>query len=100
MEGHLGAVKERFGLSVDKGMVVLGVDLNQDGDKSMTLTVSLDEAFEEVFQRKDQGKLKFSHDIEGTSLVVKLDTDGDGEPVVVLRVKLLELIAEGRKLVG
>lgn len=85
------------------GNVVVGVDLNRDGQKSVALKVSLSEALGEILKRDDAAKTdatKFSYRFEGATVVLVLDTDADGQSLAELRVDLLQLIAEGQKLVS
>ena len=86
-------------VSAQGGNIAVGVDLNRDGNKSLTLEVSLDEAIKELLHKEAVEKVartKVSYAFEGATLVLRLDSDQDGKPVATLRANLIELITEGK----
>ena len=94
---------ERFGVTAQDGRVVLTADLNQNGTPSATVSVNLSETLDEFLNRNESERASGSvvgHRFEGTTVVLTLDTNHDGQNAVEVRIDLLELISEGRKLVG
>ena len=73
---------------VKDGKVVAQYDKDQDGKPSASLELSLSEAISEAFQRGEAVKGVKSADIkfEGTDLVVSIDSDKDGEKLLVLKL--------------
>ena len=82
--------------SFKEGKYELAVDLNEDGEKSLDVKVSLNEALEEAFKRGDEveGAKVVSVKFELTKLKVVLDTDKDGENVLELSIDLAEAFDE------
>lgn len=75
----------------------VGLDLNEDGEKSVDLKVHLGEALEEAFKKGTavEGVKVVDFKFELTKLKITLDTDQDGEKLVELSIDLAEAFDEG-----
>jgi hypothetical protein len=85
-----------FKIDVNDGKVDISLDPNKDGENVLNLSMSLSEAFQEIFSRgvkKEDVKL-VDFELDVTKLVLKLDTDRDGEKVIDLKIDLSELVDE------
>lgn len=91
---------EKFNFSCTNNIAKLGVDLNQDGQNSLQVSVNINEAIQEIFSRSNEKGVtpKVATKIDGTNLVVTVDSDQDGENVATVVLNVLELITEGKKL--
>lgn len=79
----------------------VGLDLNEDGEKSVELELSVNEALQEAMRtgKEVEGVKMVSMKFVGSKMVIVLDTDKDGEPVAKLSVDLMESIDEVKDLV-
>lgn len=82
------------------GMIVAGLDLDQDGEKSMELKLHMKEGLEEIINRGEAipGAKLVDFKFEMTKMVLKIDSDKDGEPLLELKIDLAEAFAEGTSL--
>lgn len=91
----------RPGISIEGSTVVFGMDTNNDGQNAISGKVNLPEGFSEIMAKLKKGEKveveakKVTFAFEGTSLVVGVDTDGDGEKSVELAVDMAETFEEG-----
>lgn len=91
----------KVNVGVTDGVFNVGLDLDEDGKNSMGLSVVLNEAVEEAFKREGAvaGVKLVDFSFSGMDLILKLDTDKDGENVLCLRLNLAEAFKEGASLV-
>lgn len=91
----MSKVKSEF---VD-GKFNLGVDLNEDGENSLNMKLNLNEAMQEAIKRGEaiEGAKLVDFKFELTKMVLILDTDKDGEPLLELVVDLPEVFDEVTK---
>ena len=70
----------------------VSMDLDQDGKKSFDLHVNNNELIQEILKRDDakDGVKLVEFGLEDGQLVLKLDTDKDGENVLSLRINAFE----------
>ncbi len=89
---------KKFEVEFADNKLQMSLDTNQDGEKLMKASVYLSEAIQEALQRKDsvaiEGAKVVSFDFNLTKLVVKIDTDKDGEPLMELEIDLAEALDE------
>ena len=91
---------EKLSVKADGGKISVGVDLNQDGQDSVKVSVSLSEALDEILKRSDDTKgTKIAYKMSGSVLKITLDTDQDGQNVAEVDIDLLQCLTEGRKLI-
>lgn len=78
------------------GKIQLKYDKDQDGEPSVDLSIHINEAIQEAFDRGDEvegvklAKLSF----EGMKLKLEIDTDQDGEKVMELLLDIPEGLDE------
>jgi len=89
-------MSEKLKFEVKGGVLNLGVDADEDGEKSLEIKLHLTEAVQEAFDRGTplEGAKLVDFKFEGTKLVLKLDTDKDGEALLEFEVNLAEAIDE------
>lgn len=85
-----------------EGVLVAGVDMNEDGENMISLKVNMKEAMEEAFAKLKKGesssvvldvkKVELKFDMSGMKLLV--DTNQDGEAAIELEVSLTETVDE------
>jgi len=87
---------KKFEVGFADNKLNLSLDLNQDGDKLMTLKLNLSEAIQEVINRGDKvdGVKLVAFDFSLTKLKLTLDTDQDGEALMELEIDLAEALDE------
>ena len=89
---------KKFEVEFADNKLQMSLDTNQDGEKLMKASVYLSEAIQEALQRKDsvaiEGAKVVSFDYNLTKMVVKIDTDKDGEPLMELEIDLAEALDE------
>jgi len=90
----------KFDVSFEGGNVKFGMDLNEDGDKSIEATLHLSEALEEVIKRGTpiEGAKIVDFKFELTKMILVIDTDKDGEKLLELKLDLSEAFQEGTSL--
>jgi len=89
-------------IKVEGGNIVAGLDTNQDGENSLSLKLSINEAIQEGLAALKKGEKKeVSVDakkvdivFEGSTIKLKIDTDGDGESLLELELDMVEVLDE------
>lgn len=78
------------------GKVVIGIDVNEDGENSILISLPMNEAISEAISRGKaiEGVKVTSLQFKGTSLLLVLDTDQDGEPMLEMTIDLGEVFDE------
>ena len=78
------------------GSIEFGVDLNQDGEKSVEAKLHLSEALQEVIKRgeKIEGAKVVDFDFSISGITLLLDTDKDGEKLFELKLNFSEAADE------
>lgn len=87
----------KFDVKVEENKLKLGLDSDEDGVNSVTLSIVLDEAVQEILKKGEavEGETVVKFAIQPTGeLSLKVDTDKDGEPSVELNVNIMEGINE------
>lgn len=86
----------KFQQEIKDGKVKLGYDGNEDGQASVSVEINLTEAVQEALRQGEEveGAKVAEFRLEGADLVIKLDTDKDGEQVLDLRISLMEGVDE------
>ena len=86
----------KFDYDFKDNELMIGVDSNEDGEKSLDVQVSLKEAIQEILKRGekiDNAKLvDFELSLKGIRLA--LDTDQDGEKLLYINLNLAEVFDE------
>lgn len=74
----------------------LGVDYNEDGESSIKMKLNMSEAISEAFSRGTavEGVKLVDFKFELTKMVLKLDSDKDGEEVLEIVIDLGEIADE------
>ena len=74
----------------------MGVDYNEDGENSIKMKLNMIEAVSEAFSRGEavEGVKLVDFKFELTKMVLKLDSDKDGEEVLELVIDLGEVADE------
>ena len=74
----------------------LGVDYNEDGESSIKMKLNMIEAVGEAFSRGEavEGVKLVDFKFELTKMILKLDSDRDGESVLELVIDLGEIADE------
>lgn len=87
---------DKLVFDVKDNHLVLGLDADKDGVKSLDLKLSLTEAVQEAFAKGTavEGVKSASIRFEGMSLVIVIDTDKDGEALLTFTANLPEGIKE------
>lgn len=82
--------------AVKDGNLNIGVDSNEDGQNSVTIKLNLTEAIQEAIFRGDavEGAKVVDFSFQFTKLVLKIDTDRDGEALLELEIDLAEVFDE------
>lgn len=93
-------MEKKLNFEVKDGNLEIGLDSNQDGEKSLKMKLYLSEALGEVMSRGDavEGAKLVSLKFEFTKLKVQIDTDKDGEPLLELEIDLGEVFDEVQSL--
>jgi hypothetical protein len=88
--------EKKINFEIKENKLQVGVDTDQDGEKSLDLKVHLGEAIQEAFARQEaiEGNKLVSIKFELTKLRIKVDTDKDGEEVLDLSIDLGESFSE------
>jgi len=91
-----------FDFGVKDGKLEFGIDPNRDGQNVISGKLHLGEALSEAFSRGEKvpGARIVDVKFELTRLVVKLDTDKDGEPLLELEIDLAEAFDEVQDALG
>lgn len=86
----------KFNASVEDGKIKLSADMNEDGEMSLDLMMSMSEAIQEAFSRSEavDGVSLVDFGFEGGKLKVKIDSDKDGEALIELFLDLKEVMDE------
>ena len=89
-------------VKIEEGKIIVGLDVNEDGENSLTLKVNINETISEALHKAKKGeettidltgkKVELKFGIGGMKLVV--DTDQDGEPSIELDLSLMEAFEE------
>jgi len=81
---------------VQNGMLVLGVDSNEDGDKVLDLKLNITEGIQEALQKgeKMEGAQLVGFEFSATKLKLMIDSDQDGENLLELEIDLMEAVDE------
>lgn len=81
---------------IKDGHLILGGDTNEDGQNSVGLKLSLNEAVEEAFKKGEavEGVKVAQVKFLGTQLQVLVDTDKDGEQLLELTLDIGEILDE------
>lgn len=86
----------KFPIEVKDGALNFGVDSNEDGEQSVSGKLHLAEAIGEALAKGTQieGAKVVDFKFELTKLVLKIDSDKDGQPLLELTVDLGEAFDE------
>ena len=86
----------KVNFKVEDGFLKAGIDANEDGQESMNLKLSMNEAIQEAFQKgvSIEGAKVVDFKFELTRLKLVIDTDKDGENLLELDIDLAEAIDE------
>lgn len=94
----MGKEKEVVQVGAKEAKLEFGVDANKDGEQSVKGALHLNEAIQEAFRRKESIVIEnakiVSFEVRLTKLVLKVDTDRDGEPLLEIEADLPEVIDE------
>jgi hypothetical protein len=87
-------------VNFEDGKMVFGLDLNEDGEKSVEGVLHLSEALQEAISRGEavEGAKLVDFRFELTKMVLVIDTDKDGESLLELKIDLPEAFDEGQSL--
>ena len=82
--------------AIRDGKLEASIDMNQDGEKSLKLTLNLTEAIQELIAKggKIEGAKIVDFKFELTKLRLKIDTDQDGEELMEIEIDLAESFDE------
>ena len=74
----------------------LDIDSNNDGEKVVRLSLNISEAIKEAVSRGKavEGVKLAAFEFQGSKLVILLDTDKDGTPLMALDIDLMEAFDE------
>jgi len=89
-----------FSADVVDGNFEFSVDSNKDGESSLKGKLGFGEAFQEAFKKGEAvpGVKVVDFEFQLTKLVLKLDTDRDGESMFELELDLAEVADEIKSL--
>lgn len=92
---------KKMDIEFKDGVVKFGLDMNQDGEKSIEGELYLSEALQEAINRGEpiEGAKVVSMKFEGMKMVLVIDTDRDGQPLFKIKMNLPEVIDEGSGLI-
>ena len=81
---------------VKKGNLHIGIDSNEDGQNAISIKLSLTEAIQEAIFRGTplEGAKVVDFKFDLTRLILKIDTDRDGEALLELEIDLAEVFDE------
>lgn len=89
---------EKFGVSFEDNKLNLSLDPNADGQNVLIAKIHLSEAVQEALQRDESiqidGAKVVDFAFQGAKLMLKLDTDQDGQGVLELEIDLMEALNE------
>lgn len=87
---------KKVNYKVEGGKLLLGLDSNEDGANSIDLELEINEAIQEAFAKGEEveGAKSVKVAFTGTTLTVEVDSDKDGEALLLLKVNLAEAIDE------
>lgn len=87
---------KKFDVKFENGNLSFGLDSNQDGQKSISGKLFLNEAIQEVIAKGTaiEGAKVVDFRFELTKMVLIIDTDKDGERLMELEIDLGESIDE------
>ena len=93
---------KKFEFGFKDGAIEFGADPNQDGQKFLVGKIYLSEAFQEAFKKgeKVEGAKLVDFQFDKNKLVIKVDTDKDGEPIADLLFDLAESVDEVISAIG
>ena len=87
---------KKLPVSIDGSSVNVGLDLDQDGQKSLNIKINLKEVYEELLA-KGEAKIEvktLTVKMDGMKMNLLVDTDKDGEPVIEACIDLPEAFNE------
>jgi hypothetical protein len=89
-------MSKKIDVKFEDGKLQLSGDTNQDGDKVIEIAVDMNEAVQEILKRGEpiEGAKVAEFDFSLSNLVVKLDSDRDGEMLLEFKLNLAELLEE------
>jgi len=93
---------KKISVEFKDGNVEFGLDLNKDGEKSLSGVLYLNEALQEAIKRGKaiEGAKVVDFRFELTKMILVLDTDKDGEKLLEIKIDLAEAFDEGSSLIS
>lgn len=83
-------------MKIEEGNIVISTDFDKDGEDSTKTTIFPGEGAEEVFKRglkKEDVKI-VDFELNESGIRIAIDTDRDGEPVIIHEAKFGEVMSE------
>jgi len=92
---------KKVDISVEDKVIVMKTDLDQDGKESSKMKLFMNEAIQEIFAKgvkKEDVKI-VDFELSPMGLVLKLDTDKDGQNLLEYSISFGEIFGEALSLV-